>query len=313
MFRAMRLVIAAAILLALIVLPLFRSSAHAAKTILNGVGLVDYTSPPDFKVGTYVSYSTVQSALGISEPGDPVTLLVPGEERFWGDDCFWLETDQGGSDLLTLISYSAFKDSFPQYRMRFYTRKVIDGKAQDGGPNEQLQMTPTGMIKSRTPLPSGDRDVIKDLGPDTVSTPIGTFTCKKMERRRGTGTTQDVGDSTFYTEEYEIRTSYLTPKIPLTHLAREDVDITVTRKSWRIGQSNPNAKPLLVKHSTLSSRVVGYGQGLKSRALPLDRQKSLAELDAQASAGKASKSGGSKPASKTPTKGSAATKGTPAR
>ena len=276
MFRAIRLGLAAAILLALFVLPALDRGAHAEKTLLNGIGLVDYSKPPDFKVGTYVSYQTIQSADGIAEPGEPVTLLVPGEERFWGDDCFWLETRQGEASIMSLISYAVFQDSFPQYRMRFYTRKTISGLDDNGNLDEQLQQMPPSLLKSRAPLPSGDRDRITDLGPDTVSTPFGTFTCKKIETKRGTGTTQDVGDSTVYTEEYETRTSWFTSKIPMTHLAKEDVDVTVSRKAWRIGHSDPAQKMILMKHSTMSSRVQGFGEGMKSEAFPAERQKSLA-------------------------------------
>jgi hypothetical protein len=110
--------------------------------------------------------------------------------------------------------------------MRFYTRKSIMGMDDDGNLDEEVSQVPPALLKSRARLPSGEHDKITRLGVDTVITPIGTFTCEKIETKHGTGTTQDVGDSTIYTEEYEIRTSYMTPKIPLTHLAREDVDVT---------------------------------------------------------------------------------------
>jgi hypothetical protein len=135
---------------------------------------------------------------------------------------------------------------------------------------------------------------------DTVITPLGTYSCEKIQTKRGTGTTQDIGDSTSYGEEYEITTSYMTPKIPLTHLARQDVDVTISKRTWRIGHSENGVPMQVMRHSSISARAIGYGEGMKSQSFPLDRQKSLPRLSASTAT----------PAKKTSSSGKAAKPGT---
>src|SRR5262249_29444747 len=68
-------------------------SMHAeGRMVINGIGLVDYAHKPTFKVGDWVRYRMLShSELGESDDYT-LTLLIAGEEDFWGDPGFWLET-----------------------------------------------------------------------------------------------------------------------------------------------------------------------------------------------------------------------------
>src|SRR5437870_11902584 len=98
--------------------------------LVNGIGLIDYSRAPDFKIGSWVKYHvTGHSSLGHSDDY-VVTVAISGEERLWGEPCFWVETtteQKGGSSfgIATLMSYSIFNDSLPALHMQYYTRKNV--------------------------------------------------------------------------------------------------------------------------------------------------------------------------------------------
>jgi hypothetical protein len=79
-----RAIAALALLLALAALDAPRTRAETI-TVMNGIGLVDYRHKPDFKIGDWVRYHMKShSELGASDDYE-LTLLVAGEEDFWGD------------------------------------------------------------------------------------------------------------------------------------------------------------------------------------------------------------------------------------
>src|SRR5262249_10125138 len=81
--------IAWAALLALALLP---AASTASMGPIDGIGLIDYSSPPDFRVGTWAKYHIVgHSQMGL-EDDYFVTVIIAGEEEFWGERCFWVET-----------------------------------------------------------------------------------------------------------------------------------------------------------------------------------------------------------------------------
>ena len=101
------------------------------------------------------------------------------------------------------------------------------------------------------------------LGADTVRTPQGRFTCRKVEIQQGLGETADRGDSTIRTESRDIRTLYLSNEIPFTHLVREDIEKKTQRKSWKVGRSQ-DAPFVMLEQSLGNSQLLGFGTGMKS-------------------------------------------------
>jgi len=124
-----------------------------------------------------------------------------------------------------------------------------------------------------------------------VQTPKGEFKAQKIAMHQGTGATQSVGDSTVYTEVRENRTSFYSMDVPITHLAREDIESINARKSWLIGRSG-EALPLSIRDRGLgSARMVDFGHGMAPRLVPERYRHTLAEQEAAYRAA-------SKPASK---------------
>src|SRR5262245_10507750 len=63
--------------------------AQMAATKLSCIGYIDYRNQPQFKVGDWVKYRFTSKSDGGGSEDHDLTLLVSGEEKFWGDDCFW--------------------------------------------------------------------------------------------------------------------------------------------------------------------------------------------------------------------------------
>ena len=106
------LVVAVAIGLAFSPPPAFT----AAVGPLNGIGLIDYSQKPTFKIGDWAKYRmSGKSELGMKD-NYVVTVLIAGEQDFWGDPAFWIETWTDAPGLApqteaALMSYDIFGDT----------------------------------------------------------------------------------------------------------------------------------------------------------------------------------------------------------
>ena len=252
---------------------------------INGIGLIDYSSHPALKAGTWVKYHvTGASQLGSKDDYD-VTVLIPGEERFWGEDCFWVETwtEQKGKPpmaVATLVSYSVFTDSLPTIRSQYYMRKSVDGLTPDGSLQEVVVRRPPSTLKKRGPLSEIPSVQLDTLEAETLQAAGKDFTCRKVLWKEGKRATLDQRDSTISTEVRENRTLYLSPKVPLTGLCREDIEHSIKRKTWAIGRSEEAAAFNVMDIAKGTAMLVAFGEDGKSRLFPPDRCHTLADFDA---------------------------------
>jgi hypothetical protein len=276
--RAIRLAAVALGLVAL--LPTQPRATQQKVELVNGIGLIDYARKPHFKVGDWVQYHvTGSSEMGMHDDYD-VTVLIGGEEKFWGEDCFWVETwtapaTGGGRSVATLMSYAIFDDSLPIPHLQLYARKMISEMTEDGHPIQSVMKRPTGSLTSRKPI--GERVSMKvdTVGSDTVAVPPGLFQCKKVSIQQGIATTMDVADSSIRTEVRENRLVYMTPEIPITAVAREDIEYSIMRKTWKIGRSEEG--PLrTMDRSTGSARLTARGENGHPQLVPEYARKALA-------------------------------------
>jgi len=275
--RATRLAAVALGLLAL--LPLQPRAAQQKVELVNGIGLIDYSQKPHFKVGDWVRYHVTGSSETGMHDDYEVTVLIGGEERFWGEDCFWVETwtepaSGGGRAVATLMSYAIFDDSLPVPHLQLYARKIISEVSDDGRPVQNVMKRPTASLTSRKPI--GERVSMKvdTVGSDTVSVPPGLFQCKKVSMQQGIATTVDVGDSSLRTEVRENRLIYRTPEIPITAVAREDIEYSIMRKVWKIGHSEEGPMRTM-ERSIGSARLTERGQNGHPQLVPEYARKAL--------------------------------------
>ena len=267
-----RAIAALSLLLALAALDAPRSRADTG-AIMNGIGLIDYRHKPDFKIGDWVRYQMKShSELGASDDYE-LTVMIAGEEDFWGDPGFWVETwvDMPGVPPQTrasLVSYEIFSDTVATQRLLLYTRKMISMLNEDGTPKMDINKPSASTLKARREVQNPVRFSLDTLGTDTVVTPKGTFKPLKVLMKQGTGATQMVGDSSLYTEVRENRTSWYTLEVPITHLAREDIESINAHKSWLTGRSG-DALPLAIRDRGLgSARLIDFGHGATARLVP---------------------------------------------
>lgn len=262
-----------------------RAAVGDAPTVpdrINAIGLIDYGTPATFKVGDYVRYHmSAQSALGVIDDYN-VTVLIAGEEEWWGERCFWVETwttspKTGDQTADALMSYDVFADSLALPHMQLYVRKTVQGIKEDGTPEQLVYKRPASTLKTRDPLGSAFRLQVDTLGTDTTTVPSGGFRCTKLRFLQGRGATGAKGDSTDYTELREQRTTYLNPQVPITHIVREDIDQSFTRKAWKVGHSKDATPTVLLDRTLGSAQLIEYGSGLKSRLLPPSMCRSIAE------------------------------------
>lgn len=254
-------------------------NAAAVKQV-NGIGLIDYRRKPDFKVGDWVRYRITGSNMTGDKDDYIVTVLIAGEEDFWGEDGFWVETWTEPKNVppmatATLMSYAIFQDSLPVHRMQLYQRKAVNEVEESGTPVQVVLRRSPSSLKLRTPFDDRIAMDVDTLGEDTVSVPRGSYRCLKIRTRQGKSTTRDVGDSTDYTEVWDTRIGYTHHKIPITSLVREEIETSYQQRKWQIGRSE-SAPPLRYLDRSLGeARLMDYGTGLKSRMLPEAMQKPL--------------------------------------
>lgn len=263
-------------------------SAFAAPQVVssvNGIGLIDYYSKPDFKVGDWASYRmTGSSEMGMTDDYT-VTVIIAGEEEWWGERCFWVETwtemaNQAPLTKCALMSYAVFQDSLPVQRMQMYQRKTISGLGENGQPLQEVSRAAASALKSRTLFSRPLQWDVDTVGVDTVVTPKGTFDTKVITIKQGTGATATVGDSSIYTEVRENRTSFHSMKIPITHIVKEDIESIIARRTWMVGRSGAGT-PLNIRDRGLgSARLIDYGHGKQARLLPVELRRSIAEQKA---------------------------------
>jgi hypothetical protein len=252
---------------------LFAAAVTAKEQIvsrINGIGLIDYSHKPTFKVGDWVRYRmTAESQMGMRDDYE-VTLLIAGDEEFWGDRGFWIETwtdvkNGPPQTVATLMSYSIFNDSLPVQHLQLYQRKTISEFDRDGRAVQTVPKPASSMFASRTLFQKPIMWDVDTLEADTVSSPAGEFHARKISIRQGTGATATIGDSSRYDEVRENRVSWMDLAVPITHVAKETVENTITRRTWMIGRSTEGSPTLMRERGFGVARLVAYGNGLAAR------------------------------------------------
>jgi hypothetical protein len=210
-----------------------------------------------------------------------VTVLIAGEELWWGEKCFWVETQTSYSGqppevTASLISYAIFSDTLPKRRFTRYLRKFVEGIDDKGDYYQTPFRRAVQEIRSRTFAEFEPPRKVDTLGTVKVEVPMGTFDALHVrEVYRGTETAQE-GDSTVYFEEVEDHQFWWSHKVPITHLVRVSQDNTQRRRVWMIGESS-NAPLVIAEQSTGGTQLLDYGTGMKAISIPKTFQRSLAE------------------------------------
>jgi hypothetical protein len=261
-----------------------RSAPAEEAGLLDAIGTLDYAHGRSIiRVGSWVRYHmTARSEMGVTDDYI-VTVLIAGEEEWWGEECFWVETTtqrgQGPAETAaTLMSYAILDDSLAVPHVLLYQRKRISEVDEYGQPRQQTMRRGDSALKRRTPPDPGLTLLVDTLGTDTLKTDQGDLVCLKVRTEQGISSTAQSADSSQYTEIRDVRVTYLTPRIPVTGRAREEIDYSISRRAWLTGRSQESSPLRIMDRSKGVLELVAYGTaGLKSELIPEDLRRSLAE------------------------------------
>ncbi len=274
---------------------LFALSALPARAqelkVVDAVGNVDYVhGRSSIRVGTWAKYHIKNvDENGVIEEYNS-TILIAGEEEFWGEDCFWIEThteraDGGPGEAATLVSYSIFDDSLAVPHLQVYQRKKLDpviaGSTDTMVP--RIMRQGENVLRSRNPFGTNLTWMVDTLGSDTVRTPRGTYLCRIVRQRQGAGQLAESADSSRYTEVHKSRTIYETLSVPITHMAHEEIVSEATVRTWLIGRSKEAGPARSAGRSVSTVDLVDFGTGgLEATLVPERFRHTLAEQRAAA-------------------------------
>jgi hypothetical protein len=266
-----------------------RSAPAAESTLLDAIGSVDYAHGRSIiQPGSWASYRMTTSNDKRVIDDCTVTIMIAGEEEWWGEDCFWVETltqrSKGSAvPAATLMSFAIFEDSLPLSNILLYQRKRIGDVDENGQPIQQTMRRGPTAIKAR-PQPKQELTVRTDtLGTDTLKTVQGDLVCLKVRSVKGFSATSQSADSSRYDETREVRVTHVSTRIPVTGNAHEEVETTTSSRTWATGHSSESSPLELMSRTKVVLELVGYGtQGRESTLVPAQFHRSLAEQRAAA-------------------------------
>jgi hypothetical protein len=270
--------------LALLLLALSPLAARAAKPggPVDGVGMLGYSFRPDIRIGDWVRYRTHGNSAQGYMTDYTVTILIAGEELWWGEECFWVETQTRYRDnpyeevTASLVSYAVFEDSLPARHFQMYMRKMCEGVGDDGLLVQQPFLRSPGEFVARNFEVYEPGRKVDTLGVKPVEVPKGTFDGLHIRQNYREAITQQEGDSTVYFERNEDHDYYYSRAIPLTCLLRIDQENTQRRRVWLAGESE-NAPLRIDEYSKGVTELIDFGSGMRTTYLPASLQRPLRE------------------------------------
>jgi len=261
-----------------------RSAPAQVGTLLDAIGVVDYTQGRSIiKVGSWVSYHMTTNNDKDVTDDCTVTVMIAGEEEWWGEECFWVETttQRGTGPIVpaaTLMSSAIFQDSTPLRNVLFYQRKRIGELDENGLPLQQTLRRGPAAIKTRAQPQPGLTLLVDTLGTDTLKTVKGDFVCLKVRTEKGLSSTAQSADSSQYGETREVRVTCVNPQIPVTGDVHEEIEFSTSRRTWLTGHSKESSPLKLVDRTLTVLELVAYGtDGLEAKLVPVEFRRSLAE------------------------------------
>ena len=269
--------------LALVLILALPATAHAYKPEgpVDAIGMIDYSHGVHFKVGDWVRYRTKGDSYQGYRTDYTVTVLIAGEEMWWGEKCFWVETQtsyagQAPDVASSLVSYGIFEDSLPALRFTRYLRKFVDGRDEKGNYTQQPFRRAVTEIRSRTFAEFAPPRKIDTLGVEHITVQKGSYDALKVKQVYREVETSMQGDSTVYYENVEDHTYWWADQVPITRLAKVEQDNIQRKRVWMIGESS-NAPMVVAEHSTGGTELLDYGSGMKATSIPERFQRPISE------------------------------------
>jgi len=252
-------------------------AAPALAVQVNGVGLIDYRKR-NFKVGDWVRYKVDTANSNGRELANLQEVAIVGEEPFRGEPCFWVETWFGPDSTrasydLTLMSARAFQDPQSDVRFSVYQRLVMTATEDDGTPvMTEVRLPPGSPTMPDLSHLRGDTDT---LGVEKVETAFGPIEGQVVTLHRKLRNPRDEADSTTNRITDLHRKMWLSRRIPITSLAKQEETEDWFVQRYKVGEVSTNAPEVQVSSETRTAEIVAWGNGYKSLLLPLWKRREL--------------------------------------
>ena len=274
---------AVAVLFLLTAVPLAVKSQAASRPDgpVDAIAMINYAQGHHFKVGDWAKYQISSGSPIEYKPDYTVTVLIAGEELWWGEECFWLETQisYAGSDpevTASLLSYAVFEDSLPSTHFQKYVRKFFFGVDEQGHAVQQLGMLNRSIFTRRGADFNDPVRQTDTVGVEQVEVPKGNFQALHDTRYFRTAQNQATGDSTTHVELTAKDARWWSDRIPITSLVRMDTEKIMRRRAWRNGESE-NAPLQTIEHGNWRTALIDFGTGMKSTLVDARFQRPLSE------------------------------------
>jgi hypothetical protein len=249
--------------------------APAASARVNSVGLIDFTKK-NFKMGDWVRYRIESSnSLGHEDVSYQEVRIV-GEEVFRGEKCFWVETLYGpelktAAVDLGLVSEDGFKEPNPDVHFSFYLRKTLFGYDAEGVPDilELRRSDPTRPLPDLTHL----RGEVDTLGTDTLETAKGSLVARLIQIHRKINNPRTTPDSTVNQISETFRKDWVSRKVPITSLVREEETLQKKVQAYKLGTVSTGVPESVIETHTKVVQMIDWGTGAKSELLEDYRKK----------------------------------------
>ncbi len=252
-------------------------AAPALAVQVSGIGLIDYRKR-NFKVGDWVRYKVETANSNGRELANVQEVAIVGEEVFRGEPCFWVETWFGPDSTrasydLTLMSAKAFADPQSDVRFTIYMRLIMTDMDETGAPVMTEVRRPPGSAPK--PDMSNLRGDVDTVGVEKVDTAWGPLDGQLVRLHRKLRNPRDEGDSTVNRITDLHRKIWLTLRVPITSLAKQEETEDWFVQTYKVGTVSTSAPEVQVSSETRTAEVVAWGSGYKSLLLPLWKKAEL--------------------------------------
>ena len=69
--------------------------------------------------------------------------------------------------------------------------------------------------------------------------------------------------------------SFMSDKVPITHIVKVDIESLIARRTWQIGRSSASTDLNIRDRGLGSARLIDYGTGLEARLVPEPQRRAL--------------------------------------
>jgi len=232
-------------------------AAEAESLLLPGIDMRSV----EFTVGAWCRYLVVDEAMGDAD-SSTVYLAIVGREKTPAGNAYWLEIESGPfgappaeRDVARALIDQRVQsmdegDSLYHYVIRVYTKKG-QGPVEAGNPDDLKRLTVVSPT-SETDWQIDPRGV--------VSTPQGELTCEHRRFEKDQSRDVPTGRVTLKIRQTDRVQVWISPAIPIFHLARCEIDRTRETRTVPVVRGIPDSGP---KHSRTTSAIVAYGTDAK--------------------------------------------------